>query len=828
VFEQLARTPTKACEDLDSVTGEIRARAHESSGFDELVSAIEPRRWSPTVFGVVSQSDIRRRPSDILRVAGALLFLVLASVATATLTLQQKRLYNLLHDLPQWIESICDVLYKAGTVGVVVVVLLALLATRRIGVAGRVIGAGAIAAVAGVLTREIVDSASVRANAGFSHGVPEFPALVVAVATGALLVVLPFLVRPARRAVRTGLSIGCAAAVVSVVGLPLDVAAGIAIGWGAAAILHLAFGTPAATPTLSQVDNALRSVGINVSDLHLADHQVWGETRFAGSGPRGEPVAVEVLGRDAADARLIAKWSRALLYRDTNPISSTSRIQQLEHRAYLLLLAERAGVPVSEVVMAGSAGPRDDAVLVLRDVEGVPLGEVDTASIADATLDSAWANLARMREARLTHGELTAANIVVRADGTTAFVDFALGSAGGPHDLSLRDSVTLLATTAQLVGSERALAAALRSLGRAGLSELLPLLEPAALAPTARRALKDRKHLFKELREQGAALTGEEVPKLTELRRVSPGSIVMAAATFVGFYLIIQQFTGIDLWATLQDAQWEWVAVAALLAPLPQLTGAISVMGAVSAPLPYGPVAVEQFANNFTGLIGGTVANTALVIRFFQKQGLTVAVAASSGVLNSLAAGTLQVILTVVGLLVTGSSFDASALGAGSDVIRLIVIGAIVIAIAVSIGMLVPRLRRAVRGMVAPQIKSAKDNLQGILSTPRKAAMLFGGNLASQVLFALVLDCSLHAYGYSLPILQLIVINSLASVLGGLAPVPGGMGVVEAGLIGGLTAAGIPQDIAVATTFTHRLLTAYLPPVYGWFALNWLRRNDYI
>ena len=86
----------------------------------------------------------------------------------------------------------------------------------------------------------------------------------------------------------------------------------------------------------------------------------------------------------------------------------------------------------------------------------------------------------------------------------------------------------------------------------------------------------------------------------------------------------------------------------------------------------------------------------------------------------------------------------------------------------------------------------------------------------------------LHAYGETLPFLQLVLINSLASVLGGLAPVPGGMGVVEAGLIAGLTAAGIPNDIAVATTFTHRLFTAYLPPIWGWFALRWLRRNDYV
>jgi hypothetical protein len=32
----------------------------------------------------------------------------------------------------------------------------------------------------------------------------------------------------------------------------------------------------------------------------------------------------------------------------------------------------------------------------------------------------------------------------------------------------------------------------------------------------------------------------------------------------------------------------------------------------------------------------------------------------------------------------------------------------------------------------------------------------------------------------------------------------------------------------VAAVFTHRLFTAYLPPIWGWFALNWLRRNDYI
>ena len=236
----------------------------------------------------------------------------------------------------------------------------------------------------------------------------------------------------------------------------------------------------------------------------------------------------------------------------------------------------------------------------------------------------------------------------------------------------------------------------------------------------------------------------------------------------------------------------------------------------------------EQFANNFTGLIGGTVATTALVIRFFQKQGLKVAVAVSSGVMNSLAGSIVQLVLVTIGLLLSRAPSSCRRRSAGGDLEQIILIGIVVLGVAVTIAMLVPELRAALRRVVAPQFASARDNVRGILQDPRKALMIFGGNLCSQVTYALVIDAALHAYGASLPLLQVIVINSLASLLGGMAPVPGGMGVIEAGLIAGMTAAGIEQEVAVAATFTARLFTAYLPPIWGWVSLRWLRRHDYV
>ena len=78
----------------------------------------------------------------------------------------------------------------------------------------------------------------------------------------------------------------------------------------------------------------------------------------------------------------------------------------------------------------------------------------------------------------------------------------------------------------------------------------------------------------------------------------------------------------------------------------------------------------------------------------------------------------------------------------------------------------------------------------------------------------------------------LITYGALAGVsaltLASAVPVPGGAGVVEAGLIAGLVSAGIPQDQAVAAVLIQRLFTTYLPPVWGWFTLAWMRRREYV
>ena len=106
------------------------------------------------------------------------------------------------------------------------------------------------------------------------------------------------------------------------------------------------------------------------------------------------------------------------------------------------------------------------------------------------------------------------------------------------------------------------------------------------------------------------------------------------------------------------------------------------------------------------------------------------------------------------------------------------------------------------------------DHLKLLATHPRNLVEIFGGNVAAQLFVALALGASLHAFGQHLGLATLLVVLTLGSMLGGISPVPGGMGVVEAGMIIGLTAAGIPETgrggRRVRAAAVHRLPAAHL------------------
>jgi uncharacterized protein (TIRG00374 family) len=135
----------------------------------------------------------------------------------------------------------------------------------------------------------------------------------------------------------------------------------------------------------------------------------------------------------------------------------------------------------------------------------------------------------------------------------------------------------------------------------------------------------------------------------------------------------------------------------------------------------------------------------------------------------------------------------------------------------------IPRYRVSIRAQMASGAKALR-----VLHSPSKVTMLFVGNLVAQLMLAIILGICLRAFGESASFAGLILVNTFVALFAGFMPVPGGMGVSEAALTAGLVALGVPNTAAMSTAIAYRLVTFYLPPIWGSVATRWLKSHSYL
>jgi uncharacterized membrane protein YbhN (UPF0104 family) len=457
----------------------------------------------------------------------------------------------------------------------------------------------------------------------------------------------------------------------------------------------------------------------------------------------------------------------------------------------------------------------------------------DGRVLAEGAMDSVFGQLRTLRAAGIAHGSLSMQTILVDDRERAGFVDFRAASTVATADQLNRDVAATMAAVAMVAGPEQTVASALRALPPDAFVAALPYLQRAALDSVASRSLRGKKAILTALREQGAAAAGVEVPKLIEPRRVSWVSLAMVIGTLIGGWALIGVLINVtQSWNTITGADWAWVVLVFVLAQAAYPAIAVTTVGSVTDPLPYGRTVALEVADTFVALAGGSMAVLATRIRFFQQEGYTPTVAVSSGVLASTASWIVKGAVFLVALPLAIGNLDlgepASDSSGSSHLVWLIVIAVALAGVALGLIFAVPRWRRMAAQKIRPKASEVWSHLKLLAGHPRNLVEIFGGSLAAQLFVAMALGASLHAFGDRLSLATLIVVLTLGSMLGGVSPVPGGMGVVEAGMIIGLTAAGINESDAVAAVFVQRLFTAYLPPIWGWFVMVWMRRKEYL
>jgi undecaprenyl-diphosphatase len=778
------------------------------------------------------EPTVRRRSSDAVRVVVAVIVLVPLSLHAGHATATEQAVTRFVASLPRGAGSFLLLVYDLAALWAVALVAGAVLLLRRWRLARDLLVAGALAWIVGrtlaffVHRHGLWEALRVTFNL---TAAPHYPMVRVAIAVAILIVASPSLTRPTRRVGQLLVALLAIAGLYLARGAVNDLLGAVVLGWGIAAGVRYGFGTSTGRPTTVQVEAALNRLGVNATAVREASEQPAGRAIFLAEttvGTGTETVRIVALGRDEADSQLISRAWRYVAYRDAPPTLFPTRRQQIEYEAYVSLLAQAAGVGVPRVVAAGVAGPV--ALLVEQSVSGVSLLDATPNAVSDAVLADIWEAVRGLHEARIAHGKLDGRHVLLDHDQVMIV---GLASATSSADASQlgQDVAQLLAASAAVVGTERAVAAARKGVGAPALAASLGFLQPAALSGWTHDALGGRKGLeevLTELRKTAASATGTELPELRTLHRVEPRSVLMAIGTFVAIATLLSRVGDpAKFWDTIRGADWLLVLLAFGLGLLADAVFGVTFLGNVPTRVPIWPSIELQLSMSFSNLAVPVAADAAIQVRFLQKLGLDLASAvAAGGILSSVSEIAVQIGLFFLAVWLAPSSINLGRIDTGR--IAWIALGAVfVIGVAAAFALGVRRLREA----VVPPIRRAATALWRATKSPGRVSLLVAGNVVTQCLYAGSLLACLAAFGHTVNFWTVLALNIGMSTIASLVPVPGGGTAVRSiGLAGLLTGVGVPAPVAAAGVLTNQLATTYLPAIPGWIATRDLIRNGYL
>ena len=603
---------------------------------------------------------------------------------------------------------------------------------------------------------------------------------------------------------------------------PLALALSAALGRAFGLSFRYGFGTTNPQPAGSQVATALTRVATPLAYARLTRETDEGRT-YEARTLDGRPLRLMVYDRDRRAAGLFYQlWRRLRVQRPVERRPALSLRRAIDQAALPTLAARAHGTRTPALVAAAAVGP-DAAVLAYENVDDLrTFNQLDIDELTDALVADTWHQVRMLHRAGIAHEELHANNLAVDSHGNSWLLGMDSGEIAADQ-LTLRiDDAEMLVTTAILLGSERAVEAALRELTPRRLGEALPLLQPIALSRSTRSALKQHRGLLADLRDAVIAASPMAPTEPVKLERLRPRTILSFLALAFAVFLLLGQLGNVDLVSVVTDASGAWFLAALLFSFITYLGATLVITSFAPVPLVWVRTLMTQFASTFVALVAppavGTVGTNT---RYIQQAG-----AAPSLALASVGVSQLFVFGSYLFLILGFGFFSTQQQDTNLIPGRTVLIVSITLA---TIGLLlfgIPRTRRALLERLSPLVDRTLPRLLSMLREPRRIVFGLLGALALNLAYSAALWSAQAAYGGTLGFATVGFVYLAAGAIGSAAPTPGGIGAVEAALAAGLTAAGLDGSTAVQAALLFRACTFWIPIVPGWVSFTYLQRRN--
>jgi uncharacterized protein (TIRG00374 family) len=597
---------------------------------------------------------------------------------------------------------------------------------------------------------------------------------------------------------------------------------GLAVGWFVGALVVLVVGTPALEVPLDGAVRAMARRGFVVTALTVV--------RPAGRGPLivsasadepGSAAVVELYGPNQRSGGVLRQLWRKLRLRtsETAPLHASMR-RAVEHRALMAIAIDDVGIANSST-MAVAALERGWTLYAHTPARGTPINER-----ADTPVARAWESLRVLHDHQISHGDLRGKKITVE-DGFVLFGGFGDAEYGATHAQLQSDIAQLLVTTTALYGAESAVSAAIDAFGKDAVLTASRRLTKSAVPSRIRESVADGGAVISAAREEVMRQTGADQIQAEAITRFTRGQVIQLVLLVALVYVAYPFISTVPaFFAELRTANWWWALLGLAVSALKYLGAAAALWACADGLVSFKNLAIMQVANTFAATTTPAgVGGLALSTRFLQKGGL--------GALRATTAVAVQnsvQVITHLGLLI----FFSAAAGASADLSHFVPTATVLYLIAgVALGLVgaflfVPKLRRWLATAVRPRLAEVLGDLAELAREPRRLALIMLGCAATTLGAALALWASIEAFGGDTSFVTVTVVTMIGGTLAAAAPTPGGVGAVEAALIGGLAAFGTPAAIAVPAVLLYRILTCWLPVFIGWPIMRWLTRNEMI
>ncbi|CAN5517699.1 lysylphosphatidylglycerol synthase transmembrane domain-containing protein [soil metagenome] len=603
--------------------------------------------------------------------------------------------------------------------------------------------------------------------------------------------------------------------------IPARTLLGLSVGWFVGALTVLVVGTPALEVPLDAAVRALARRGFAVTRLTVLRPAGAGPLVVSALGP-DEPAIVELYGpnqRSGGALRQFWSWLR-LRNRETAPLHASLR-RAVEHRALMGIAIGDVGL-ANTTTMAVADLDRGWTLYAHTLARGTPIDEC----AGDDVATGAWDALHRLHDHQIAHGDLRGKELTVD-DGSVLFGGFD-SSEFGASDVHLQaDIAQLLVTTTQLYGAESAVRAAIGAFGFDAVLTASRRLTKAAIPARLQKDLPNIRTVMGEPRDEVMRQTGADRIKKETITRLSRNQVIqlvlLVALVYVAYPFISTVPAFFD---ELSNANWWW-ALAGLAISLLRYTGAAAALWACAAGMvSFWKLTIMQVANTFAATTTPAgVGGLALSTRFLQKGGLGALRATTAVALQQSVQVITHISLLIVFSLAATVPADLEKFVPSATVLYLIAGAALGL---VGVFMFVPKLRRWLKDAVRPRLNEVLQDLKDLAREPKRLLIIVLGCATTTLGQALALWASIAAFGGDAGFVTVTVVTMVGGTLASAAPTPGGVGAVEAALIGGLAAFGVPAAVAVPSVLLYRVLTCWLPVSLGWPVMRWLAKNDMI